>query len=204
MVARVLAFLGVPMGVPVPAPVELVNYEDPEFVRILHVDFNSDASKAKLGALVQERNSTYPLWGFKLPMALNSLRLLNGALRNPYFIFVFRDPLAIALRESIAVDLPLLSGLVNVANYYSSLSEFLTWTTAPCLLISYEKAVQHPNLFCDELVHFLHLNLSPRDVKIASEQIRPSHPEYLSRVVTARSELGLAPLHRSAPQANFA
>jgi hypothetical protein len=76
MVAECLAVLGFPMGVPVPPPPPMINFEDPEFQGVLHRTEPGPVDLGRLRELVATRNQQHPRWGFKLPMALNSLALL--------------------------------------------------------------------------------------------------------------------------------
>jgi hypothetical protein len=191
MVARTLAYLGVPMGVPVPAPNELVTYEDPDFVDLLHCRTSDEVDRDALTAAVVVRNELHPVWGFKLPMASGALDILLSTLRNPRFVFVFRDPLAIALREYLAVDQPVLTGIRAASNYYLTIMSFLEKAVAPCWLVSYEKAIQNPLRFAHELMVYSGIEVSQQRFDLAVQQIQANHPEYLYRVVEARRELGL-------------
>lgn len=191
MVARSLAFMGIPMGVPVPAPSALVNYEDPEFVDILHCRSESEVDRNALGLAIQNRNGAYHTWGFKVPMAIAASKLLSSMLRNPHFVFVFRDPLSIAIRENLAVNAPVIDSIQRVIDYYSSMQVLLREVTAPCLLISYEKAIQSPSHFCRELAGFCGIPIVAEQLELWIQQTKPNHPEYLGRVVEARKELGL-------------
>ena len=190
MVARSLAIMGVSMGIPVPPPPRLVNYEDPEFVQLLHGKSASDIDLQAALSLIDRRNER-DVWGFKLPMALGALELLSSRLRNPHFIFVFRGPLCSALRENIAVDLPILERIRFASEYYTQVASFLERAVTPCLLVSYEKAILNPELFCQALAKFIKIAPTLTQAAQMVEQIKPNHPEYLSRVIAARKELGL-------------
>jgi hypothetical protein len=197
MAARVLAYLGVPMGVPVPAPIAAINYEDPEFVDLLHAKSPKDIDRKALSAACQNRDGMYAIWGFKVPFALNSLDILSLTLRNPHFVFMFRDPLAVANREYLAVSKPRINGVEDVISYYLSLMDFLKRTDAPCFLVSYEKAIQDPEQFVCTLAQFVGIESTRSVLAAAIRQIIANHPEYLQRVVDARAELHLGPVPES-------
>ena len=113
MVAQLLRALGVFMGDEFAHPdQEYGNLEDREFQQLLHrkdlltrEDISStDFSAAEIGTLktlVGQRNRQHPLWGWKYPgTVLWCLHAgLSCYLRNPHFITVFRDPLAIFQHE---------------------------------------------------------------------------------------------------------
>jgi hypothetical protein len=194
MVARVLAYLEVSMGVPVPVPTALINYEDPEFVSLLHGRTDVDVDIRALNSAIARRNAEHDLWGFKLPMAIQVLDTLSVTIRNPYFIFVFRDVLSSSMRENLAVDLPLWEGMRRGLEYYGSVVAFVQRTTKPCLLVSYEKAIQDVDRLLESIVAFAGLKPSEDRIQEAIRQVKPNHPEYLERVLVARQELNLPPL----------
>ena len=80
MVAGALRALGVDMGR------AGLNHEDRRF---LH------ASEATLSKVIAERNFELPVWGFKAPETTLQLDFLETALRNPHFICVTRNILAV-------------------------------------------------------------------------------------------------------------
>jgi hypothetical protein len=194
MVARILAYLEVSMGVPVPVPTALINYEDPEFVSLLHGRTDVDVDIRALNSAIARRNAEHDLWGFKLPMAIQVLDTLSVTIRNPYFIFVFRDVLSSSMRENLAVDLPLWEGMRRGLEYYGSVVAFVQRTTKPCLLVSYEKAIQDVDRLLESIVAFAGLKPSEDRIQEAIRQVKPNHPEYLERVLVARQELNLPPL----------
>ena len=192
MDARALAWLGIPMGVPVPAPARLVNYEDPEFVSLLHVPSRDHVDRERLRCLINYRNRMYRVWGFKVPMAAMSLELLAENLRNPFFVFVYRDLFAAALRNLVAMNAPLLATLQLSIDLYSEMLHFLQQAPGPCMLVSYEKALQRPTLLCSGLAIVAGADVSYDMLSAAVAQIQANHREYLQRVVDARRELGLS------------
>lgn len=77
MVAEGLSVFGFPLGIPIPPPMDMFNYEDPELQRLLHLTEPGPVDLDGLRQLIALRNMKYSCWGFKLPMALNSLPLLE-------------------------------------------------------------------------------------------------------------------------------
>ncbi len=152
MLAECLATLGVPMGVPVPPPMEQFNFEDPEFQTLLHRESPGEVALPELRALVLRRNLDHALWGFKLPTALNSLDVLEQELRNPQFILVFRDVVAVSSREVVSVGFDAMHAMRRALVWQERMLDFVENTTARCLLISYEKALQFPSLALDLLI----------------------------------------------------
>jgi hypothetical protein len=94
MVAECLRTLGLPIGVIGPATGARFNLEDPEFQTLLGRESPGEIDLQSLRALVLRRNLENRVWGFKLPMALNSLPILsrNFAAPNSFWFFATRSP----------------------------------------------------------------------------------------------------------------
>jgi hypothetical protein len=185
MVARALACLDIAMGVP-KAPIK-ANYEDPEFVDILHTSVVGNVDISRLRTLIAKRNDDRAVWGFKVPMAIISVRVLESELRNPHFVFVFRDLLASAMRNKIStdVDLPdvrpldLLASIRIYHQLYGQLWNFLGSTQSPCFLVSYEKAILNPELFVSCLARFVGRDIDSETLVNVAGLIEPDHPDYV-------------------------
>jgi hypothetical protein len=172
MVAKVLAWLGVPMGVPTTEPVVL-NYEDPDFVTLLHLTSQGNVDRVRLKELIAARNKVHPVWGFKVPMAIMTIRLLESELRHPYFIFVFRDLLAAALRSKLASEADVLVSLRLYGALYGQIWNFLEHTNSPCMLASYEKAIRNPDLFTGKVAEFT--GMDTEKIRLAAAQVQAGH-----------------------------
>jgi hypothetical protein len=113
LIAQLLHELGVFMGERLAPPDrEYDTVEDLQFQELLHrrdlltrecltpADFSS-TDLAALQALIRQRNHRHALWGWKYPgTVVWCLHAgLAGYLRQPHFITVFRDPLAVFQHE---------------------------------------------------------------------------------------------------------
>lgn len=108
---------------------------------------------------VEERNAELDVWGWKFPGAGVYIPELSSTLRNPYFIIVYRDPVASALsggkqdqehnRRSARLRFheSAANGAVNTGLALA--------TERPCLLVSHERAAQDPENLIDDLATFL-------------------------------------------------
>jgi len=105
MVAECLRALGLPIGVNGPATGSRFNLEDPEFQALLGRESPGEIDLPSLRALALRRKLDHRVWGFKLPMALNSLPILEQELHGPQFILIFRDAIAVSSREVVAVGI---------------------------------------------------------------------------------------------------
>lgn len=118
---------------------------------------------------IAQRNKEYDVWGWKYPTAVNYLPALVKAIRNPFFIVVYRDAVATALsrgqwdgeflRRSPRIALHEASSLAN------SNASFALATGRPCMLVSNEKVERFPHELIDELACFLGVSEPADDLR---------------------------------------
>lgn len=155
MVAGAIHLLGIPMGKNLP-----VNIEDPSFVP--ENEKSQDPKTIEnIKKTIAKRNQKYDQWGWKHPNAQQYLKLVHQDIRNPYYISVYRDPIPAVIRVSSRNnnknsppedlwkigDKRLQEMRLN--------TDFLLGQKRPALLVSYEKAIQSPVDFINELARFL-------------------------------------------------
>ena len=141
MLAGLLHGAGLPMG---PTTDDVV-FEDVELAEAIE-------SGRPYGTLVRQRDAASPVWGMKRPQLFQTLQNL-AAFRAPRLVVVTRDPLAIAQRRQAAESLVEL----DVLGCARQTSDLLAWAFAqacPLLLISYEKAIRHPQRLVRALFEF--------------------------------------------------
>lgn len=183
MVAECLTILGLPMGVPPPPQ---YNFEDREFMPLLHMEEPGPVDLPALRSLIQSRNEAHPVWGFKLPMAINSLPVLEQELHNPHFVLVFRDVLAAASREAISVGMDAMQAMRRGLVLQARMINFAETSSAPCALLSYEKALQFPAIVVDVLTHWCGLPASEEQRKRAFAAIEANRPSYVAAMSKIR------------------
>lgn len=89
MLAGVCEILGVPMVGDYYKPMK---WEDREVVGALK-------HEPAFAALVARRNAQYDVWGFKYPGAWKFMHLLRRYLRDPIYLAIFKDPIAVTRRR---------------------------------------------------------------------------------------------------------
>jgi hypothetical protein len=119
------------------------------------------------------------LWGFKRPEAYKHLDRLCAACRNPRIIVMFRDILAIAVRNSIAVQLDPVQSLPRLLSDYQALLGALERVRVPMLLLSYEKCVQFPVETVKEIASFAGIEINDEIAKDAAALIENGNPGYV-------------------------
>ena len=126
------------------------NNEDPRF---------RPAPLPELWAVVEQRNAEADVWGWKYPAGGRYITELSGALRNPYFIVVYRDPVAVA-KSQLARDAESKRRTERLALHEAASSialntGFVLASERPVLLVSNERAVKEPEGLIDDVAAFL-------------------------------------------------
>ncbi len=179
LVASVLHHAGVFMGEHLAEAV----YEDQEFVGA----FNG-GHRDVLTRLIAARNAAHRTWGFKYPGLHVALEYRDVSLfRNPHLIVIFRDPAAVAGRVALAEYRKPLVTMRESLDALRNILGFVENTTAPALLLSYEKALLKPSHFIDALAKFCGLSLDRPARQALLQTVQPESTAYLER---ARRQYG--------------
>lgn len=132
----------------------------------------------QLRAVIAARDETHQVWGWKYPPAVTYLPVLVRAIRNPYFVVVYRDVVATALSRHQWDGKFLRRGVrmsLHEANTNTNANtSFALATGRPCLLISNEKASREPDALIDEIADFLNVEMPSDDIRNRiREYVRP-------------------------------
>jgi len=165
MLAKILHHAGVFMNS------STVTYEDIPLGEALEQD-----NMSRVLSLIEDRNKAHVVWGLKRPNIIENLPKYLPYFRNPIFVTVFRDILSTAKRNEISMQWPIQEGLYHAAHTTLELLKFIETHPIPNLLVSYEKAIQHPKAFVSALVE--HCGLSC-DLDSLVTHIEADNPEYL-------------------------
>ena len=176
MPAQALHALGVHMGDKLSAV-----YEDVEICRPMEADDLDGFRK-----IVSERNLKHQRWGFKRPAAIQYMQRYVSELRNPNFIVMFRDIMAISNRNRISVGQDPVAGLEAAASQYVELVKFVAGIRNPVLLLSYEKSIRSPHQFVESIARFAGID-DPDRIQAALSTINPENPAYLEESRSRRS-----------------
>ncbi len=164
MVAGVMRILGIDMG----ENVDGDNNEDQVFIehrgdRSIFTDKNNAPRKKKylesIGRHIDTRNQMSKTWGWKDPLASYYVSEIVSKLQQPAFVFVARDPIAVAIRErhEERSEAPgaALAYILNTVNEYKAIADFLAGRTQGALLVSYERALRQPEATVSGIREFL-------------------------------------------------
>ncbi|WP_445360344.1 sulfotransferase [Microbulbifer sp. EKSA005] len=178
IVAGALHALGLPMGDKCYSPV----FED---LRLsLAFERRSDEHFTEV---VAQYNKAHSSWGWKRPSILNHLDFIESKLRNPHFIFVFRDIFSVANRNSISMKTDVKCGLQEALDNYRLMVEFLQKTNSPAMLVSSDKVVRHKEEFVERLIDFVGVEVSSLQRENAINFISPDPKDYLDKTRITKS-----------------
>lgn len=186
MIAGILRKIGIVMG----DDIDEANNEDRSFlvhggVRAIFFKPERTEEKARYLAhaaeLVRSRNAAHDVWGWKDPMAASYIADLNPHLRNPFFIFVTRDPGAVAQRERIEERVTIrhwLLAYIKVASEaYATIASFIAQRARPTLLVSYERALRAPLAAGHAIADFVGVKPPPGFDSWLEGYVSPDRPD---------------------------
>jgi len=143
-----------------------------------HNDHHEDVAmrdaiiKSKHLPLVEENNQ-YPVWGFKHPILSRNIYLdsLIEVVRNPYLMFVFRDP--VARTEKIPKGFTV-RGLIDSTNsQYVLAKQVEVYQDLPSIVVSYERLIQNPRQRVEKIEQWSQLNITLEQRQKAIDYIKP-------------------------------
>lgn len=168
MVAGVLHHLGVDMG----DDFNTATFEDRRL--------SGAVEKGSIDAvrrIVNERNNRSNIWGWKRPSARKHLDIVQAEFRNPYYIMVFRDMLAIATRKHLSIRSDVIKAMRSNVRAQRQLIDIAASLDAPLLLLSYEKCLNHPPAAAAAIAEFVGVPVT----NDATGFIQADAPEYVER-----------------------
>lgn len=133
-----------------------------------------------LKRLIQHRNAAHDQWGFKVPNLHAFLQHKElGLFREPRLVVIYRDPVAVAVRNALSEHYGELQALAAATNAAHSLARFVERVPCPVLLLSYEKALAFPNLVIDSLLKFCEQRPDEAIRNKMLLRVQPNRAEYL-------------------------
>lgn len=171
MVAAVLAGLGVFCGDDAKAP----RFEDARLARAMRGE-----SYEATEAVIADYDARHETWAFKYPPVAQEPTIVHDALRNPHYVAVFRDLLAVANRRRVSIGHDLGDALASVHRQYGAVLAFLDAERPPALLVSYEKALGDPEAFVRAVAAFCGVAATDEAIASASRAVEASPLAYLA------------------------
>lgn len=136
-----------------------------------------DLSEAR--RVVDRYNERHAVWGFKRPGATAYLRRLHELLREPIYLFVFRDIAALARRNMLSMKAEAIPTMRQALSGYTTILDFIESFRPSGLLISCEKALIHPSDVLEQVEQYLGLEAPADRRKAALDFVEADPPQYL-------------------------
>jgi hypothetical protein len=181
MISGLLSILGIDMG----DNKNEANQEDLAFLihggrREIFVNHWARSERreylAKITAYIKRRNSA-SRWGWKDPISHLYLPQIAPILRNPCYIMVMRDPVAVAQREQLSEgsDSPeaYLAYLHQTIKTYDAMV-LQAISKKNVLFVSYEKSLLFPRAAVEGIATFLRIETSVEQIRTAVGYISPN------------------------------
>ncbi len=148
IVAGTLAKLGIFMGDKACAPV----FED---VRLASAIEASDLQT--VFDTIASYNDRASVWGFKRPSVVEKLEPLHPLLRNPVYLFIFRDVMVISNRSAISMKKAVVPAMRRAHDAVGNILTFIERAPVSGVLLSTEKVLLRKDEFVDRLIDYLGL-----------------------------------------------
>ncbi len=146
-------------------------------------------------AIVEDYEANHSLWAWKRPGSIHYFDRVKSVIKNPFYIFVFKDIFSIANRNSISMKTDITIGLRQALQDYIKIIDIIENSKQPCMLVSSEKALQNKTSFVDALID---MNKDIKDLSAnrqkALDFISPDPQAYLdaTRITKAKGSVVVA------------
>jgi hypothetical protein len=167
--AGILGQLGVYMGNSGKPPM----YEDLYLNKAILQDRELDYSNR-----IEEYNHAHMIWGYKGVVLNRNLSHYHRFFRNPRYLVVFRDLLAIASRARISAGHSVTKIIARQLNEYRRIMAFIEKDSPTAILVSYEKLLLHPAAIVENIAEFAGLEASENDIVRAAAHISANPADY--------------------------
>lgn len=130
-------------------------------------------------AVIADYNAEHKVWANKAHIQKASLKRLDRLVRNPHYILVTRDEVAVAGRYDQIWDVGLLKSMRIANKRYLGYLDFIARHRRPSLLVSYEKALLHTEHMVEQLADFAGIKAGAEQMAKACAFVRPEPAEYV-------------------------
>ena len=129
--------------------------------------------------VVGDYNSRYAVWGWKRPAIIKDIHRVKTKVRNPHFIYIFRDVFSIANRNRISMHTDVKSGIAKAIKDYALIAGFLEKDDSPSLLLSSDKSLIFRQEVVNEISDFCGINTTDEKIQKAISFISEKPVFYL-------------------------
>lgn len=144
-IAKSLHTIGISMGKRFDAPI----YEDIDLAQALRA---KDWDRLKF--LIRQRESDKLKFAWKCPDIHHHLDRINKLFKNPHYVFVYRDILAVSMRRNLVHGTNLTDAINSSLVGYQNILQFVQQTKPNALHVSFEKLLHDKKSYAETLLDF--------------------------------------------------
>lgn len=142
-----------------------------------------------LRRIARQFSVEFKVWAWKLPGIDTDIGFVVDRIPNPHFVFVFKEPLSIAARNTSLRGKPTLQALDDIFRAYRQLIDAVQALEHPTFLISYDRAVTRMRPFLQEAAKFA--GIRHYDDEAVAAGIRQDGVRYFNKQAEAKDSPGL-------------
>ena len=128
---------------------------------------------------INNRDANHSIWGFKRPLITYKADFYENFIRNPRYIIVYRDPLAVSMRNMKSIGLSLSAAMDTYFAQAETIRNFVKKNRKPILLMSYEKILLDKEYAAQSLANFCGIDKSK--IGAMTGNIIPNETMYLQQ-----------------------
>jgi len=170
-IASVAHHLGIPLGKRRP------RYEDRK-LRYLLLGNEPDEGHVKLEAAIRKREAAHEVWGWKLPAISRHFDLVDGLVRRPIYVMVFKEPVSVAMRRANTRNPAVLTTMRNTMLFNLRMLDFLDNTKRECVLVSYDRAIRNQAAFVRDLAEIAGVSVTDARIAEIVEAVKADNDKY--------------------------
>jgi hypothetical protein len=118
--------------------------------------------EAGLAEIRDRFDDLHEVWAWKLPAIRYDLDLAAKIHPNPYFVFIFKEPVSVGFRKNNLRGANVLTAMQDLLNGYKNMVDFSATSKQPVLMIGYDSAMANLDEFVTELAQFTGVTIGDR------------------------------------------
>lgn len=147
--------------------------------RFEHIDLRQaflDRNTETFTNIAREFDALHPIWGWKLPAVHHDFSFITNVVRNPHFVFIFKEPLSISLRKMDLKGSDPMVAIDEAVASYERMADYASTSRFPILMVGYEAAMGDLESFLETLGDFC--GVAGADTRRAVAAIRADGVNY--------------------------
>lgn len=161
-IAKSLHTIGVSMGKRFDVPI----YEDIDLAEALR-----SQDWGRLKSLIREHESAGQKFAWKCPDIHHHLSRINKLFKNPHYVFVYRDILAVSMRRNLVHGTSISDAMSNSLAGYQNILRFIQQAKPNALHVSFEKLLHDKKGYAEALLNFCGIEPGKEQVESVMEAV---------------------------------